>query len=118
MIKRILLTKNLFFLSIFLTALAFASNAAADVATDLLPGIYLQDSSGDITVSAWSVPLVFDWNNDGKKDLLIGENSGGTNGYVKYYENIGTDARPLFGSPVYIQACSPLCSNLWGQGEG
>ncbi len=40
-------------------------------------------------------PFVVDWNNDGKKDLLAGDEDG--NSY--YYENnaSGTDASPLFG---------------------
>lgn len=97
--------------------LIFSSNAFADYATKLQQGQYLQDDSGDITVAAYSVPLVYDWNGDGKRDLLIGQNNGG-NGYITYYENIGRDLKPVFSAPSYIQSCSPSCSPLNVTGQG
>jgi len=39
-------------------------------------------------------PEVCDLNRDGKKDLIIGENEG----YVSFYENIGSNAAPSFAS--------------------
>ena len=77
---------------------------------------YLQDANGDIDAGDFSVPLVYDWNSDGIKDLLVGSRTGtaqtGYHGYVSFYENIGTNSSPVFGSSSYIQACSTTCSAL------
>jgi len=45
---------------------------------------------------------VYDVNGDGKKDILMGENDG----YVHYYENIGSDASPSFVSGVRLKTDS------------
>jgi hypothetical protein len=92
------------------------TNAFSDYSTNLVFNGYIQDSysSGDIDVGMYSAPVVFDWNSDGKKDLLVGQryNDGTTNhGYVTYFENQGTNASPSFGSGTYIQSCAP-CSPL------
>lgn len=39
-------------------------------------------------------PLVYDWNKDGKKDLIIGEFE--AKGKFRIYLNVGTDAEPKF----------------------
>ncbi len=49
----------------------------------------------------YSMPFVVDWNNDGKKDLLVGQKSGGK---VRLYLNEGTDANPSFNGFSYLQA--------------
>ena len=41
-----------------------------------------------------------DWNNDGKKDLITGENDG----YIRIYLNTGTDPNPAFSGFTYLQA--------------
>lgn len=46
-------------------------------------------------------PCVVDWNGDGKKDLLVGEFHSQK---LKYYENIGENANPIFGEGEYMQA--------------
>ena len=51
-------------------------------------------NSRAIDVGENSCLVVADWNDDGKKELIIGDN----NGYVYYHENIGTDASPNFAS--------------------
>lgn len=44
-----------------------------------------------------AAPALWDWNHDGKKDLLIGEfDTGDTVSTVRVYLNIGTDAKPEF----------------------
>jgi hypothetical protein len=45
-------------------------------------------------------PAVFDWNHDGKKDLLCADEFG----EVKLFENKGTDAQPVFAGAQVIQA--------------
>jgi hypothetical protein len=58
----------------------------------------------------WAAPAVYDWNGDGKKDLLIGEFGSGlenegmaVGNFVRVYENEGTDEAPKF-SDVYSYA--------------
>ena len=51
--------------------------------------------------SGYSTPFVVDWNNDARKDLLIGQRSGGK---VRLYLNQGTDTNPVFNAFSYLQA--------------
>ena len=51
-------------------------------------------------------PCVVDWNNDGKKDLIIGEMAQQTNattGRAALLLNTGTDAEPKFESKEYLK---------------
>lgn len=94
----------------------------ADYQTTLLPGIYIKDGSSDLQAHHWSVPLVHDWNDDGKKDLLVGnryiDESGGSFGYISFYENSGTDSAPSFNGHVRIQTCEKVCSLLHAAASG
>ena len=56
-----------------------------------------------IKVGNSSNPHVNDWNEDGKKDLIIGTQDGAT-GYVRLYINIGTNSNPVFSTYSYIQS--------------
>ncbi len=47
------------------------------------------------------VPRTCDWNNDGKKDLIVGQFA---NGAIRLYLNQGTDAAPVFGKFSLLQA--------------
>jgi hypothetical protein len=85
--------------------------------TDLLPGTALQDSNGAIDVGSWSAPAVYDWNSDGKKDLIVGTANAGT-APVAYFENIGTNASPAFDTYSWIQACNNSCTLLVERGDG
>ena len=82
----------------------------------LLSGVYVQDGLSNLKADNWSVPLVFDWNSDEKKDLLVGNRDYGknkrTNGHVSFYENIGSDSEPSFNGLQYIQACTDTCVPL------
>ena len=47
-------------------------------------------------------PAFFDWNGDGKKDLLLGEFETGQKGsYIKVYLNEGTDAAPSYSGKYF-----------------
>ena len=100
--------KVLFLLSLII--MSIHTSAYSDYSTNLVFSGYLYDSSGDIDVGGFSVPVVYDWNSDGKKDLLVGQNNA-SHGYVTYFENQGTNALPSFGSGTYIQSCAP-CTSL------
>jgi hypothetical protein len=65
----------------------------------------IQADSIDIDVGDYSIPSFVDWNNDGLKDLAIGQGSG-TNppGKVRVYLNMGTEAAPRFSSFLYAQS--------------
>ena len=47
-------------------------------------------------------PAFFDWNKDGKKDLLLGEfETGETGSFIKVYLNEGTDAEPRYSGKYF-----------------
>ncbi|MBI4697975.1 MAG: hypothetical protein HY758_03450 [Nitrospirae bacterium] len=88
----------------------------SDYQTDLLTGVYIQDGTSDLRAGIWSVPVVYDWDRDGKKDLLVGQRyDGGENmhyGRVNFFKNVGTDRSPFFSGRALIQSCSENCSSL------
>ena len=88
--------------------LSIQTNAFAQYSTNLGFVGYIQDSSGVIDVNEYSVPVVYDWDDDGKKDLLIGQRydhpTEDRGGYVSFYKNVGTNARPEFDTYSLIQA--------------
>lgn len=61
---------------------------------------FIKDGSGDLKVSMRSNPVVADWNRDGKKDLIVGEEFG----YIFFYENKNIDADPLFSGGIQMEA--------------
>lgn len=71
-------------------------NAGTDESPDFVSAGTLKDSSGDDIKVLNSVPVVVDYNNDGRKDLVVGGNDGG----LRLYKNIGTDASPEY-DPIY-----------------
>ena len=111
---------NVVFL-ILLFSVLMNTNAFSDYSTNLVFNGYIQDSSGDIDVDAFSVPIVYDWDSDGKKDLLVGQRydhpTEYRNGYITFYKNVGNNNSPFFNSPTLIQACSNTC-NLSVSGWG
>ncbi|MDP6418280.1 MAG: FG-GAP-like repeat-containing protein, partial [Candidatus Krumholzibacteria bacterium] len=59
----------------------------------------------DIDVGVRSTPNYLDWNNDGRRDLLLGAVSG----LIHVYFNEGTDTEPVFLSEYFVQEYdSPL----------
>jgi len=65
--------------------------------------IYLSDDHAN--------PLITDWNGDGLKDLIVGQF---TYGRLRYYQNIGTNSSPVFGSYSYMQADGSTISVSYG----
>jgi hypothetical protein len=65
-----------------------------------------------------SAPFVVDWNYDGKKDLVVREGPilGQRGPAITYYQNVGTDASPLFSSGVMVKAAGELISVYVGDG--
>ncbi len=60
----------------------------------------IKDGTGNMNPGSTISPVIFDWNNDGKKDVLIGEGSGN----IFFYENLGTNAAPSFDGWVKLKA--------------
>jgi len=65
---------------------------------------YLQTDGVNITTANNSWPCVCDYNNDGKKDLLVGQEGIGSPCNVYVFLNIGTNAAPVFtdSTPVLL----------------
>ncbi len=61
----------------------------------------LKDGNVKIDVGYYGAPYVYDWNGDGKKDLLTGQF---TSGYVRFYPNVGQHNNPSFNGFSYLQA--------------
>lgn len=59
-----------------------------------------------IDVGYNSDPDIVDWNEDGKKDLIVGQE---TSGYIRLYLNQGTNSNPVFTTFSYVNcAGSPM----------
>ena len=70
-------------------------------------GVKIQASGLDLDVGTYAIPVVYDWNNDGKKDLIIGQREDKeylNDGKVRLYLNSGTDDAPVFTTDSYIKA--------------
>ncbi|MBN2088212.1 choice-of-anchor D domain-containing protein [candidate division KSB1 bacterium] len=90
---------------------------------------FIKAGSFEIVVNKRATPVVVDWNNDGKQDLVVGEyNDGGTGlGFIRLYLNIGTNSAPSFSSSYqrlkvgssYIRfaATAPEICDLDGDGK-
>ncbi len=79
-------------------------------APELDTGVYVNDSGGPIDVDAHLIPCCVDWNEDGAKDLLIGQY---TNGHIHLYLNQGSDFAPLFTSSSLLEAGgSPIVTSF------
>ena len=73
----------------------------------LLPGAYIQDGSLDLDAGYYSVPLAYDWNADGRNDLLVGLSTSATTGgkgKIKFFENHVAESVFLFYSSTTILA--------------
>jgi hypothetical protein len=69
-------------------------NQGTDTTPSFTSSSYLQMGGSNFDIGSRSAPRIYDWNNDGLKDLLLGE----FEGYVYYLENVGTNISPVFNS--------------------
>jgi len=86
----------------------------------------IQANGADITTDNNSWPFVVDWNLDGRKDLLAGQEGIYNPPNVYVYLNEGTDSVPAFGdstpvlhggNPFTDRRCVPLLLDLDGDGK-
>ena len=75
------------------------------------PGESIYDGALVINVGLYSSPFAFDWNGDGKKDLIIGQFDQGN---VRYYENVAEHDDPLFNGFSFLQANSATITLPYG----
>ena len=80
------------------------TNIGTDAAPTFDGGINLQvgqlGSKVNINVGARATPIMVDWNNDGRKDLVIG----GLDGKIHVFINEGTDTAPDFLTQILVQS--------------
>ena len=86
----------------------------------------IQAHGTDIVADTNSWPMVCDWNRDGRKDLLIGQEGLNYSSNVNVYLNQGTDSAPVFedstpvlhnGSPFADRRTVPLLVDLDRDGK-
>ena len=74
-------------------------------------GQFLYDGALAIDVGYFASPFMYDWNGDGKKDLITGQF---TNGNIRYYENWGEHYDPVFSGFSFLQANSAIITLPYG----
>ncbi len=95
-------------LSILLPALLACSAVAAP---ELEPAAFIADGTNLLTAGTMSAPSVVDWNNDGKKDLLVGQFD---QGKVWLYLNRGSDASPAFSGATPVLSGGTQITTSYG----
>jgi hypothetical protein len=69
----------------------------------LKQGEYLKVKSIPLVTGRWSVPYVYDWDSDGRDDLLVGYKMK-KHGYVALFRNRGEKGKPVLDDPVLLRA--------------
>lgn len=77
------------------------ASAAAAGEPMLRPGEWITANGLPLDVGDQAIPCVSDWNNDGRKDLIVGYRY---TDKVALFLNQGTDANPAFGTFANLQA--------------
>ena len=72
----------------------------------------VQDGGSDLRVDYNASPTTADWNNDGAKDLIVGEADGGQ---IRLYLNQGTDLNPVFSGYTEIEMNGYPIAMTWSQ---
>ena len=78
--------------------------APASGQLNLGPEEFVQADGTDIDVPGYSVPSFVHWDDDGLKDLVVGEGSGTYTAMVRIYLNSGTASAPHFSSYFLAQS--------------
>lgn len=61
---------------------------------------FFEQKANEVKVGVLATPVSFDWNGDGKDDLLVGDSSG----RISYIENLNGGNPPKWGASVYLKA--------------
>ena len=70
-------------------------------APELDAGVLIKDGTGNLSVNYHSSACVVDWNNDGRKDLVVGQFY---YGHIWLFLNAGTDINPVFDGGSMIES--------------
>jgi len=92
-------------LSALLSGVLFFGAGAAAASVEVGAEEVVQAAGDSLVVDGYSVPSFVDWNNDDRGDLIVGEGGGiYSEGKVRVYLNIGTEAAPVFDTFFYVQS--------------
>jgi len=80
-------------------------------APDLEPGVLIKDGTGNLSVNYHSSACVVDWNNDGCKDLVVGQFYYGN---IWLFPNTGTDINPVFDGGSLINSNGAPITTTYG----
>jgi hypothetical protein len=97
--------------SCMLLVLARWTLSAAAVTPELDAGVVLMNGSSPLSAGIYTAPCVLDWNNDGKKDLLVGQFY---YGYIYLFLNQGSDAAPVFRTPQAVTVSGVPLTTSYG----
>lgn len=78
----------------------FKSTGSLGLPPPFSAGTNIKASGTDIKFYYYTAPCVTDWNEDGKKDLLVGEFWG----YIYLFLNSGTNSSPVFTTSSKLKA--------------
>ena len=80
--------------------LIYYSNLGSNTEPVFSSSVVLKDNEGlEIAVDSYATPCVVDWNEDNKKDILLGSGDG----TLSLCLNRGSDSEPLFATPCLIE---------------
>ncbi len=105
--KRIIMLVLVVLVSIAIPGVGLADDTFLNFSADQL----VQANDVNIVVGTNAVPSFVDWNNDGLRDLIVGDGSG----RVRIYLNVGSQSNPKFSNYFYAQSngsdlyCPPSC---------
>jgi len=78
---------------------------------DLEAGVLIYDGAAPLSVNYHSSVTIVDWNNDGKKDLVVGQFYYGN---VWLFLNQGTNSAPLFDGGSLIESGGTEITTSYG----
>lgn len=63
--------------------------------------VLVEDNGVPIDVGYYAAPMMFDWNQDGRKDMVVGQFG---SGMIRFYPNVGEDSAPAFAGYEFLYA--------------
>jgi hypothetical protein len=89
----------------------FLTGALWADAPELESGVKIKDGGSSLEVNLYSSPTCVDWNNDGAKDLVVGQI---WDGWIWLYLNQGTDLNPVFDGGTLVESGGSPIAVTWG----